>query len=35
MKKNIIIVGGSGLLGSSICKELKFKGYNVINLNTY
>ena len=33
MKKNIIIVGGSGLLGSSICKELKFKGYNVINLD--
>lgn len=33
MKKDIIIVGGSGLLGSSICKELKFKGYNVINLD--
>ena len=33
MKKNIIIIGGSGLIGSSICKELNLKGYNVINLD--
>lgn len=33
MKKNIIVVGGSGLIGSSICKELILKGYNVINLD--
>ena len=33
MKKNIIIIGGSGLIGSSICKELNLKGYNIINLD--
>ena len=34
MKKNVIVTGGSGLIGAHLCKSLQGKGWNVVCFDT-
>ena len=35
MKKNILVTGGSGFIGTNLCKELKSRGHTVLAVDIY
>ena len=35
MKKNILVTGGAGNIGTNLCNELRLRGHNVIACDLY